>query len=105
MAAVVTRRQADYSSAVPTQSEAAMTVPSRMKVIAIKEPGGPEMLVPQERDVPKPGAGEILVQAWPPRASTSRTCASARAPIRRPRARPIFRAWRSPVRLWPWARA
>lgn len=39
-----------------------MTVPSRMTVIAIKEAGGPEMLVPQERDVPKAGRGEILVR-------------------------------------------
>ena len=39
-----------------------MTVPSRMTVIAIRAPGGPEMLVPEERDVPKPGQGEILVK-------------------------------------------
>jgi putative PIG3 family NAD(P)H quinone oxidoreductase len=39
-----------------------MTVPSRMTAIAIQAAGGPEMLVPQERDVPKPGKGEILVK-------------------------------------------
>jgi len=39
-----------------------MTVPSRMTVIAIKEPGGPEMLVPEQRDIAKPGKGEILVR-------------------------------------------
>ena len=39
-----------------------MTVPSRMTVIAIRAPGGPEVLVPQERDVPKPGQGEILIK-------------------------------------------
>lgn len=39
-----------------------MTVPSRMTVIAIRAPGGPEMLVPEERPVPAPGAGEILVK-------------------------------------------
>jgi NADPH2:quinone reductase len=33
-----------------------------MTAIAIKAPGGPEMLVPEERDVPVPGAGEILVK-------------------------------------------
>lgn len=39
-----------------------MTLPSRMTVIAIKAPGGPEMLVPQEQDVTLPGPGEILVK-------------------------------------------
>ena len=38
------------------------TLPSRMIVIAIRAPGGPEMLVPQERPVPTPGPGEILVK-------------------------------------------
>jgi len=39
-----------------------MTVPARMTVIAIRAPGGPEMLVPEERPVPAPGPGEILVK-------------------------------------------
>jgi putative PIG3 family NAD(P)H quinone oxidoreductase len=39
-----------------------MTVPARMTVIAIQAPGGPEMLVPQECDVPEPGDGEVLVK-------------------------------------------
>ena len=39
-----------------------MSLPSRMTVIAIKAPGGPEMLVPEERPVPAPGPGEILVK-------------------------------------------
>jgi NADPH2:quinone reductase len=33
-----------------------------MTAIAIRAPGGPEMLVPEERPVPMPGAGEILVK-------------------------------------------
>ncbi len=37
-------------------------LPSRMTAIAIRAPGGPEVLVPQERPVPTPGAGEILVK-------------------------------------------
>ena len=37
-------------------------LPARMTVIGIKAPGGPEMLVPEERAVPTPGAGEILVK-------------------------------------------
>src|SRR4051794_27237108 len=41
---------------------AAMTIPSHMTVIAIPSPGGPEMLVPEQRPVPAPGAGEVLVK-------------------------------------------
>ena len=37
-------------------------LPARMTVIGIKAPGGPEMLVPEERAVPSPGNGEILVK-------------------------------------------
>jgi NADPH2:quinone reductase len=37
-------------------------LPTTMTVIGIKAPGGPEMLVPEERPVPKPGDGEILVK-------------------------------------------
>jgi NADPH2:quinone reductase len=33
-----------------------------MTVIGIKAFGGPEMLVPEQRPVPKPGAGEILIK-------------------------------------------
>ena len=39
-----------------------MTLPARMTAIAILAPGGPEMLVPEERPVPVPGPGEILVK-------------------------------------------
>ena len=37
-------------------------LPSRMTAIGIKTPGGPDALVPEERPVPKPGAGEILIK-------------------------------------------
>src|ERR1700741_5442604 len=37
-------------------------IPSSMTVIAIRAPGGPEMLVPEERPVTQPGAGEVLVK-------------------------------------------
>ncbi len=37
-------------------------LPTRMTVIGIKAPGAPDMLAPQARPVPKPGAGEILVK-------------------------------------------
>jgi NADPH2:quinone reductase len=33
-----------------------------MTALGIKAPGGPDMLVPEQRPVPTPGAGEILVQ-------------------------------------------
>ena len=39
-----------------------MTLPARMTAIAIRAPGGPEMLVPEGRPVPAPGPGEILVK-------------------------------------------
>jgi NADPH2:quinone reductase len=39
-----------------------MALPSSMTAIAIKAPGGPEMLVPEQRPVPQPGDGEILVK-------------------------------------------
>jgi len=37
-------------------------LPATMTAIAIPTPGGPEALVPQERPVPVPGAGEVLVK-------------------------------------------
>ena len=38
------------------------TIPSRMTAIAIREPGPPDVLVPQERDTPVPKQGEVLVE-------------------------------------------
>jgi NADPH2:quinone reductase len=38
------------------------SIPASMTAIGIKAPGGPEMLVPQERPVPQPGEGEVLVK-------------------------------------------
>lgn len=37
-------------------------VPATMTAIELKEPGGPEMLVPGKRPVPKPGKGEVLIK-------------------------------------------
>jgi NADPH:quinone reductase len=39
-----------------------MPPPARMTAIAIKTPGAPEALVPEERPVPAPGAREVLVK-------------------------------------------
>ena len=38
------------------------SIPATMTAIGITSAGGPETLVPQERPVPQPGAGEILVK-------------------------------------------
>lgn len=35
---------------------------SKMRVIEISEPGGPEVLVPGTRDIPQPGPGEVLIK-------------------------------------------
>ena len=39
-----------------------MTVPATMTAIAISRPGGPDVLVAEQRPVPQPGPGEILVK-------------------------------------------
>lgn len=39
-----------------------VALPASMTAIGIKAPGGPDMLVPEERPVPQPGSGEILVK-------------------------------------------
>lgn len=39
-----------------------MSLPETMKCIEISEPGGPEVLRPTERPVPKPAAGEVLIR-------------------------------------------
>jgi NADPH:quinone reductase len=37
-------------------------LPAQMTVIGISKPGGPEVLLPETRAVPRPGAGEILIK-------------------------------------------
>ncbi|MCP5089256.1 MAG: NAD(P)H-quinone oxidoreductase [Rhodobacteraceae bacterium] len=39
-----------------------MKIPQKMTVVEITEPGGPEVLVPNQRDVPEPGHGQILIK-------------------------------------------
>ncbi|HKY95439.1 MAG TPA: alcohol dehydrogenase catalytic domain-containing protein, partial [Kiloniellales bacterium] len=39
-----------------------MALPSEMTAIEIKQPGGPEALVPTRRPVPAPAAGEVLIE-------------------------------------------
>src|SRR5215211_3966361 len=38
------------------------TIPPHMTAIAIREPGPPDVLGPQERDTPQPKPGEVLVK-------------------------------------------
>lgn len=38
------------------------TIPDRMTAVAISEPGGPLVLKPEKREVPKPGKEEILIR-------------------------------------------
>ena len=44
------------------QPVANATIPEKMTAIAITEPGGPLVLKPERRDVPRPGEGEILIR-------------------------------------------
>src|SRR6201994_1055718 len=37
-------------------------LPAQMTVVAISKPGGPEVLIPETRPVPQPGADEILIR-------------------------------------------
>src|SRR5262245_8913583 len=47
----------------PNRQGAAMAaIPTEMSVIEISAPGGPEVLKPARRAVPKPAAGEVLVR-------------------------------------------
>ena len=38
------------------------SLPAQMTVVAISKPGGPEVLVPEQRPVPVPGPHELLVK-------------------------------------------
>ena len=37
-------------------------LPAQMTAIAIRAPGGPDMLVPEQRPLPRPDEGEVLVK-------------------------------------------
>ena len=39
-----------------------MTIPSTMTAIVIRAPGAPDVLVPEQRPVPQPVEGEVLVK-------------------------------------------
>ena len=37
-------------------------LPAQMTAIAIRAPGAPDMLVPEQRPLPRPGEGEVLLR-------------------------------------------
>ena len=39
-----------------------MPIPAEMRAVEIKQPGGPEVLVPTRRPVPQPAKGEVLIR-------------------------------------------
>jgi putative PIG3 family NAD(P)H quinone oxidoreductase len=39
-----------------------MPIPAEMRAVEIKQPGGPEVLVPARRPVPQPAKGEVLIK-------------------------------------------
>src|SRR3954462_12659496 len=45
-----------------SQGQIMEKLPAQMTVIGISKPGGPEVLLPETRPVPTPGAGEILIK-------------------------------------------
>jgi hypothetical protein len=58
-----------------------------MTAIGIASPGGPDVLVPQERPVPTPGEGEILVKvarSLPPESIVQMSPSAAACTRRRP---------------------
>jgi putative PIG3 family NAD(P)H quinone oxidoreductase len=45
-----------------SQGQIMEKLPSQMTAVAISKPGGPEVLIPEQRPVPQPGADEILIK-------------------------------------------
>jgi putative PIG3 family NAD(P)H quinone oxidoreductase len=45
-----------------SQGQIMEKLPAQMTVVGISKPGGPDVLIPETRAVPKPGPGEILVK-------------------------------------------
>ena len=50
------------TAADPGPADTIDKLPAQMTVVAISKPGGPEVLVPEQRPVPQPGPDEILVK-------------------------------------------
>src|SRR5256714_7956759 len=45
-----------------SQGQIMEKLPAQMTVVGISKPGGPEVLIPEQRSVPAPGPGELLVK-------------------------------------------
>src|SRR6476661_9359162 len=45
-----------------SQGQIMEKLPAQMTVVAISKPGGPEVLIPEQRSLPQPGPGELLVK-------------------------------------------
>src|SRR3989440_9070000 len=53
---------ASFHSAPIAQGQIMEKLPAQMTVVAISKPGGPEVLMPEQRALPQPGPDEILVK-------------------------------------------
>src|SRR4029077_8527937 len=51
-----------HSRSLQADKDAMTSIPATMTAVGIASPGGPEMLTAQERPVPHPGRGEILIK-------------------------------------------
>ena len=81
-----------------------LALPAQMTAIAIRAPGGPDMLVAEQRPLPRPAEGEVLVKVAA--AGVNRPDVMQRKDfLRRPPARPISPVSRSRARWLHWAPA
>jgi len=90
-------RLANQMPAQISQGQTMEKLPAQMTVIGISKPGGPEVLLPETRAVPSPGAGEILIKV----AAAGVTAPTSRSAPVRTRRRPepaICRALKSPAK-------
>jgi putative PIG3 family NAD(P)H quinone oxidoreductase len=63
--AVASRQAAGYASdriSRISQGQIMEKLPAQMTAVAISKPGGPEVLIPEQRALPVPGPGELLVK-------------------------------------------
>src|SRR3954470_11008465 len=56
------RLRETYHRRYPSERPSMSALPATMMCVEISKPGGPEVLVPATRPVPKPAAGEVLLK-------------------------------------------
>lgn len=83
-------------------SASAYRVPSSMTAIEIKQPGGPEVLVPATRAVPMPAADQVLVRIHAA-AVNGPDVFQRKGLYDPPPVLPTFRGWKWQVRWLPLA--